>query len=123
MWFSKATTETLPTPVPPADPVAEASARLAEVRTRLARLDATMLAFRTKYKVRANRFGQLLGVESPGIGGYQAIAEEWRGLLRERDGLMPQFYEALKSLAAAKTSAQVDSHQIHLAGGEHGTRR
>jgi hypothetical protein len=82
------------------DRVEEARQVVRELKSRLDALDRRMLVFKSKYKIRTNKFGVLLSVESQGIGGYDAIALEWRVLLKERDGLLPEWHRALHRLAS-----------------------
>jgi hypothetical protein len=65
--------------------VEEARQVVRALKSRLDALDRRMLVFKSKYEVRTNRFGVLLSVESQGIGGYDAIALEWRVLLNRTE--------------------------------------
>ena len=88
------------------DRVEEARQVLRGLKSRLDALNRRMLLFKSRYKIRTNRFGVLLSVESQGIGGYDAIALEWRVLLKERDGLLPEWHRALYRLASELDAAK-----------------
>jgi len=90
----------------PVDREAEARARVQALKPQLAELDDEMLAFKSKFKVRTDRFSRLLGVECPGIDGYPVVETQWRTLLKKRDALVAQWHQALKAWSEAKTEAK-----------------
>jgi len=87
---------------PVVDREASTRERLHELKQQLAALDAKMLAFKTTYKVRSDRFGRLLGIECQGITGFPEVEREWRILLKKRDSLITQWHSALHEWSAAK---------------------
>lgn len=113
MWNffkSKSTNDTAAVPamaaVLPVDREAEAHAEVVALKAKLAELDAEMLRFKSTFKVRTDKFGRLLGCESPGLGGFTEIEREWRTLLHKRDSLIPQWYSALHRWANEKEMAK-----------------
>jgi hypothetical protein len=95
------------------DRLAEAHGRVRELKAQLATLDAEMMNFKTKYKIRTNRFSQLLGVEC-GFAEHDSVATQWRVLLKRRDGLMASWYAALREFADAK-QMEVAKNETHCA--------
>ena len=92
------------TPLPiepePIDYKAAALERVKALKLKLDSLDGEMLAFKSQHKIRTDRFGRLLSVESAGIAGFEPIAVEWRVLLKRRDSLVSQWHEALHTWSA-----------------------
>lgn len=110
MWFQRKSAPTIdepPTAVAAVEPdrEAEAHAVVVELKAQLAELDAEMLHFKSKFKIRTDRFSRLLGCES-GMSGYAEIEREWRTLLHKRDSLVTQWHAALFRWAEAKELAK-----------------
>jgi len=93
-------------PVDPIDRLKETHARVVEVKALLDALDNEMRVFKSLHKIRTDRFSRLLGVESPGIGGFAAIDAQWRELLRRRDRLVSAWHEALRIWSEVKETAK-----------------
>lgn len=116
MWFQRksATLDGEPEdsalPAVAVDREAEAQAAVVALKKQLADLDRAILAFKTKYRVRTDRFSRLLSVECPGISGYEKVHTEWRILLHKRDALVPRWHAALKNWAEAKEAAKAATH-------------
>ena len=96
----------LPPLAPPVDRIDAALARVKELKTALELLDAEMLAFKTKNKITADRFGRLLGCHCATITGKAAIETEWRTLLKKRDGLASAWHAALFAWSELKGAAK-----------------
>jgi hypothetical protein len=95
-WGDKKTATNLEIcPEPVVDRVAEAQARVTELKSELSLLDAEMLAFKTKNRVTTDWFGRLLGVQCAAMNGRAAIEKQWRALLKRRDGLVSAWHKAL----------------------------
>jgi hypothetical protein len=90
---------------PAVDYEAIAHERVRELKTKLDELDREMLHFKTKNRIRTDKFGRLLGVECAEITGYGAVSTQWRILLKRRDGLVTQWHEALKTWCETKETA------------------
>lgn len=90
---------------PPIDREAEALARVRELKTQLDELDGEMLKFKTKHRVRTNRFGLLLGIECATLTGRPPIEKAWRELLRRRDKIVAEWHAALREWSQAKQEA------------------
>jgi len=87
---------------PPVDRVGQTQQRVRELKAQLDALDTEMLQFKTKHRVRTNRFGLLLSIECATLNGRAPIEREWRGLLQKRDGLVTAWHAALFSWSEAK---------------------
>jgi hypothetical protein len=89
-------------PVAVVDRVEETQRRVRQLKAELDSLDSEMLAFKTKNKIRTDRFGRLLGVECATLNGRASIETQWRVLLRRRDSLVSAWHKSLHEWAAAK---------------------
>jgi hypothetical protein len=104
---ANASPETSATPAESAaDRETEAHSAVVALKAQLAELDRAILTFKTKYRVRTDRFSRLLSIECPGISSYEKVHTEWRILLHKRDSLVPAWHNALKTLAEAKQAAK-----------------
>jgi hypothetical protein len=86
----------------PVDAEAACRERVRVAKAELDRVDSAMLAFRTLHKIRTDRFGRLLAVESPTLGGYGKIQAEWEALLRRRDAAVSEWHACLHVWATVK---------------------
>jgi hypothetical protein len=103
MWpFEQNRQQILERPEPPVDRGAETLATVRKLKAELDAVDRDMLAFKTKYKIKTNRFGVLLSVESPTMNGYAPIRCEWDALLRRRDNAVARWHQALHEWSEAK---------------------
>lgn len=103
MWPFSETQQTLE-PAPAAAPVdreAEARERVRVVKAELDAIDAEMLAFKTKFRVRTDRFSRLLGIEAS-LSQRPKIETEWFALLKRRDIATANWHAALFAWAATK---------------------
>lgn len=87
-------------------PYAAAQDRVRELKVLLAALDAEMLAFKTKFTIRSDRFGRLLGIQSPSLTGRAAIENEWRALLCRRDRIVADWHQALHVWSELKIAGE-----------------
>ena len=102
-WGDRAPQKETPAPIPaPIDREAEARTKVRLLKASLNALDADMLHFKTKHRVKTDSFGRLLGIESPSMTGYAQIRIEWDALLRRRDRNVAQWHSALKAWSEAK---------------------
>ena len=100
MWpFEKSVTLDEPAPT---DPEAECLARVRTSKAVLDEINSEMREFKSRYKIRTDSFGRLLGVESPTLGGRAAIETQWRALLARRDKAVAEWHSALHEWADAK---------------------
>jgi hypothetical protein len=113
MWpFAKTTLDDPPeiNSATPAESAADREAAALEavrqLKAQLGELDSAILHFKSRYKVRTDRFSRLLSIECPGVNGFEKVQSEWRVLLRQRDSLVPRWHAALKTLAEAKQAAK-----------------
>ncbi len=97
---------TVAEPAPPTDHEAECLARVRTSKAVLDEIDSAMLAFRTRYKIRTDRFGRLLAIESPTLGGRAKIESEWQVLLRRRDKAVAEWHSALHEWVGAKDARE-----------------
>jgi hypothetical protein len=100
-WFSKSATIVEPVPAPVVDRVEALVEELREVDARLASLDAEMLAFRTRYSLRTDRFGRIIAAQAT-VNGFAAIQLEWQALLKRSDQLFFKRNDILQAWSAAK---------------------
>jgi hypothetical protein len=100
MWpFGEKLAEPEPAPV---DHEAVCHERMRAAKAVLDIIDAEMRAFKGNYRVRTDRHGRMLAVESPTLGGYAKIESEWRALLARRDRAVAEWHACLHAWAAVK---------------------
>jgi hypothetical protein len=111
MWpFAKI--ETVEEPPAPVDPEAESLALVRTSKAVLDTIDADMLAFRTRFKVRTDKFGRLLAIESATLTGRAKIEAEWQGLLRRRDKAVAEWHSALHEWVGAKEARERERKEL-----------
>ncbi len=80
--------------------------RVRAAKAELDTIDSAMLAFRTRFKVRTDKFGRLLAIESATLTGRAKIEAEWQGLLRRRDKAVAEWHSALHEWVGAKDARE-----------------
>jgi hypothetical protein len=113
MWPFAKSQQVLEEPVEPepvVDREAEAHQVVVKLKTKLAAHDAAMLAFKTKYRVRTDKYSRLLSIECASLNGRASVETEWRVLLHKRDSLIAQWHAALYRWAELKEAAKAASH-------------
>ena len=95
-----------PAPIALVDREGLALAKVRELKSSLDALDSEMRAFKTENQVKTDRFGRLLGVQCAELTGRAAIEDQWRALLRKRDGLVGAWHAALRAWSEVKEAAK-----------------